>query len=244
MCKQRLVRQRSSKVALHQNPVDDDLQNSLVPGRPRSETRVSRRRGAKGTTTASESDFFYRIQQKFKTQPDIANPGVVGISSALRGEGRRRGWLGLASTIAQTVPYPIVLVEADMASNSLARDLNAENTGLADLRGEIGFDVLPYRTGLADLDVIFIGDAQGQELRLLRSERLNELFDTLRQNYATIIVDMPPTAEAGESTRLLTVVDQVFMAVEAGSTPKRLIKNSLATIAQEKQAGLFLIAPR
>ncbi|MEI7554619.1 CpsD/CapB family tyrosine-protein kinase [Candidatus Chlorohelix sp.] len=191
--------------------------------------------------TQLNEEFYHRIQQEFRATPEVGDPLVVGITSSVRGEGRTTTSVGLASAIAQSIPQPIVLLEGDLSRPNLAEELGIENVGLSEyLRGEIPLESVARLTALADLWIIPAGDCLGQDLKTLRSERLAKLFSYLRQEYAAIIVDMPPIEQTAQAARLSGFIDRILLVALAGSTPKGLIQSSLATIPIEKQAGVIL----
>jgi len=189
---------------------------------------------------------YHRLQQEWRVTPQLGEPLVVGVTSALRGEGRSTVALGIAMAMAQSTPLPVVLVETDMSSNSsLATELGIDKIGFSEyLRGEAALENITHLTGAADLAVILVGDAQGQDLKLLRSDRLTKFFNQLREQYAAIIIDMPPVAMAAQTTRLTTMVDRVVLVAESGATPRNLVKHSLATIPPEKQSGVIMTKSR
>jgi Mrp family chromosome partitioning ATPase len=186
-------------------------------------------------------EFYSRIQQELRVVAEVGDPLVLGITSSVRKEGRTTVSLGMASAIAQSIPQPVVLLEGDLAHPNLADELGIENVGLSEyLRGEIPLENVARLTALADLWIIPAGDCQGQDLKTLRSERLTKLFTYLRQEYAAVIVDMPPILQTAQSARFSSLVDRILLVALAGSTPKTIIKSSISTLPPEKQAGIVL----
>ncbi len=210
--------------------------NQPVKVTPRSGTR--RRR----SELSLQEGVYHRIQQEWRVTPQMGEPLVVGVTSALRGEGRSTVALGIAMAVAQSTPLPVVLVEADLSSrSSLATELGIAKVGFSDyLRGDAALENITHLTGASDLAVILAGDAQGQDLKLLRSDRLTKFFNQLREQYAAIIIDMPPVAMAAQATRLTTMVDRVVLVAESGATPRNVVKHTLESIPTEKQAGVIL----
>ena len=202
---------------------------------------------AKAKAPAHEYDWtaldkqFQRIIQQLKMTPGLEQPLVMGIASAVRGEGRTTVALGMATAIAQMIPLPVVVLEADLEHPTLAKDMNLVNNGLSEfLRGEREWDDAIQPTAKADLMVIAAGDGQSNPMELLRSERLTFLIALLSQHFAAIIVDLPPLSSVGEAARIINQLDQVLMVVEAGSTPAPLVKNYMELVPQEKIAGVIL----
>ncbi len=186
-------------------------------------------------------EHFHLIFRQLGITPNLETPTVLGVTSSVRGEGRTLTALGLAQAMSLQIPLPIVLLEADITKPTLAADLGLLNRGLSEyLRDELSFADLLQSTAMADLSIILAGDAQKDALRLLRSDRLVGLLNLLTQQYAAIIVDMPPLSTLAESTRLMSFLDEVLMVVDANSTPSRLVKAALNVIPVDKRAGVIL----
>lgn len=207
------------------------------------------KRTSKKLKKALEADYdrvkldyqFHRIVQQLEVLPSMEAPLLIGITSTLRGEGRTTIAMGLASAISQEIPLPVVLLETDLTNPSLAEDLSIPNRGLSEyLRGELELDDLTQSTALPDMAVIVAGDCKGQALRILRSERLSNLVSILSQQFAAIIVDLPPMSMTGEAARVISQLDRVLMVVEAGSTPNKLVRTALELIPEDKMAGVLL----
>lgn len=184
---------------------------------------------------------FHRLFRQLGVVPSLAEPLVIGVTSSVRGEGRTLTALGLATAISEQVPLPILLLETDLTQPSLATDLGLPNQGLCEyLRNEMELDDLIQSTALPDLSVILAGDCKNEALKTLRSERLSSLFSILSQQFAAIVVDLPPISLTAESTRMISQVDHVLMVVQAGSTPAKLVKAAQEFIPQEKRMGVVL----
>ncbi|HEX2915563.1 MAG TPA: CpsD/CapB family tyrosine-protein kinase [Chloroflexia bacterium] len=190
---------------------------------------------------ATLNERFHRVFRRLNVNPTLEEPLILGITSSVRGEGRTLTALGMAVSISQQIPLPVLLLEADISEPTLATDLNLPNQGLCEyLRGEMELDDLVHSTALPDMGVILAGDAQGEPLRVLRSERLNNLLTMLSQQFAAIVIDLPPLSATAESTRLISQIDKVLLVVEAGNTPAKIVKSAMEYIPEDKRAGVVL----
>lgn len=190
---------------------------------------------------ATLTERFHLIFRQLNVIPTLETPLIIGITSSVRGEGRTFTALGLAQSIAQQIPLPVLLLEADLGQPSLASDLGLPNQGLCEyLRGEMELDDLTRPTALPDMAVILAGDCKEEPIKVLRTERLSSLLASLIQQYAAIVVDMPPLAMTAESTRLISQVDCVLMVVEAATTPAKLARAALGIIPAGKRTGVVL----
>jgi len=228
-------------------PVSDESDSKVA--KAKKEKKTKKEKDSKKKRPPLESDYdrvklehqFHRIIQQLELVPTMGTPLLIGIGSSLRGEGRTTIAMGLASAVAQEIPLPVLLLETDLPHPSLAEDLGLPNMGLSEyIRGEIELNDLTQATALPGLSIIMAGDCNDQALKLLRSERLTELMQILGQQFAAIIVDLPPMFLTGEASRVISHLDRVLMVVEAGSTPKKIVKSALEIIPEEKLIGLLL----
>ncbi len=236
-------------------PENSEAANHIEPAEGANNSQISltrkgkAKKSARKTADEVDSDFdrvavsrqFHRLIRQLDLSPSLRTPLVIGITSSVRGEGRTTVALGLASGLAETVPLPIVLIETDLEQPVLAQDLNLDQAGLSDyILGELPIVKLTQATKIPGLVVIPAGSANGQALRILRDEGVSNLFSLLRQQFAAIIVDLPPMFMTGEADRVISQIDRVLMVVEAGSTPRKIVKSFLELIPEEKVAGVVL----
>lgn len=192
-------------------------------------------------SNSSLTERFHVMFQQLGFTPSLEQPLVLGVTSSVRGEGRSTVALGLASAISMQIPAPVLLVEADIVQPNLAKDLKLENQGLCEyLRDELPLEDAIHPQALSELSIMLAGDANNQPLRTLRSGKLNLLFEELVQEYAVVVVDLPPLAMTAESSRLISQLDHVLMVVQAGATPSRLVKAALDLVPEEKRTGVVL----
>ncbi len=186
-------------------------------------------------------EYFHQIIQRLDLTLDPTRPLVLGVASAVRGEGRTTVAMGLASSIAKQLPVKVVLLEADLENPTLAGDLQLPNIGLSEyMRGEIEFQDLFQETMQPDFSVILAGDCKGEVLKTLRNEYFDKIITMLRYRFAIIIVDLPPMAKIGEATRIINQTDLVLMVVKAGTTPEKQVKTALELVPEEKLIGVIL----
>ena len=202
----------------------------------------ARNRGAASSNEFSDlEEYFHQITQRLELTLDPTRPLVLGVASAVRGEGRTTVAMGLAASIAKQLPVKVVLLEADLENPVLAMDLQLPNIGLSEyMRGEIEFQDLFKETTLPDFTVILAGDCKGEVLKTLRNEYFDKIITMLRYRFAVIIVDLPPMAKIGEAIRIINQTDLVLMVVKAGSTPEKQVKAALELVPEEKLIGVVL----
>lgn len=143
---------------------------------------------------------------------------VLGVSSALAGEGKSLSSVNLAHSFSQ-LDKRVLLIDCDMRRPSLATKLNIERVpGLS--------NYLTGRNSITDIiqtcdeqfetsvfHVIAAGRIPPNPIELLSSNRMKELLDALREHYDYIILDLPPVGEVSDAIVAADLVDGVLMVV-------------------------------
>lgn len=143
---------------------------------------------------------------------------VIGVSSALTGEGKSLSAVNLAYSASQ-LGKRVLLVDCDMRRPSLAEKLPIHKTpGLSDfLSGQIQADNLLQMCGIKDderaFHAISAGNTPPNPMELLSSRRMQKMMDLLRQRYDYIILDLPPVGEVGDALAVAKLTDGMLLVV-------------------------------
>ena len=143
---------------------------------------------------------------------------VVGVSSALTGEGKSLSSVNLAYNIAQ-LGKRVLLIDCDMRRPSVADKLPVrKNNGLSDfLTGQMGEEDLIQSCGLKDGDNMFYVMSSGRTppnpMELLSSKRMEKMLQQLRECYDYIILDLPPVGEVGDALAIAKLTDGMLLVV-------------------------------
>ena len=143
---------------------------------------------------------------------------VIGVSSALTGEGKSLSSVNLAYTTSQ-LGKRVLLVDCDMRRPSLADKLPIRKApGLSDyLTGQIQADQLLQVCGVKGdenaFHVISSGRMPPNPMELLSSARMERLVQRLREKYDYIILDLPPVGEVGDSLAAAKLTDGLLLVV-------------------------------
>ncbi len=125
---------------------------------------------------------------------------VIGITSAISGEGRTTVSLGLAQTLVADLGQPVTLVEADLERPSLALHVDiASSPGLCEvLRGEM--TLIEVLWGVSDrLSIITTGAPGPDAARLLTQLPLTDPFRKTPGLRGGVVVDLPPIINSSYS---------------------------------------------
>lgn len=166
---------------------------------------------------ASESYKLLRTKLQFSFADDNASR-VIGVSSALAGEGKSLTAINLAYTLAQ-LGKKVLLIDCDMRRPSISTKLTvAQNPGLSNfLSGQIGINTLVQPCGLKGEERLFGVIAAGQTppnpIELLSSERMSAFIDKTREIYDYVILDLPPVGEVSDAMAVAKLTDGVLLIV-------------------------------
>lgn len=165
---------------------------------------------------ASEAYKLLRTKLQFSFVDDVICP-VVGISSALAGEGKSLSSVNIAYTLAQ-LDKRVLLIDCDMRRPSLATKLPVNKVpGLSNyLTGQNDIQTVIQRCSLDDtvsFDVISSGDNPPNPIELLSSAKMERVLSELKNTYDTIIIDLPPVGEVSDAMVAAKLTDGILLVV-------------------------------
>ena len=140
---------------------------------------------------------------------------VIGVTSALKGEGKSTTAINIAYTMAQTGKN-VVLIEADLRLSTIARRLKLRSKpGLTNLLvGQCsGNDVL-QKSGLnPNLWVVTAGSTPPNPAELLGSTHFAMTIDAMAKVFDIIIVDLPPITAVSDALIVSKSLNGVILVV-------------------------------
>lgn len=180
--------------------------------------------GKKGAVVGSDISFAASEAYKLlrtKLQFSFADENdchIIGVSSALTGEGKSLSSVNLAHSLSQ-MNKKVLLIDADMRRPSVFAKLPVQKMpGLSNfLTGQNNLDSLIQPCGLPGEErafaVISSGRIPPNPMELLSSPRMAKFLEVLRQHYDYIIVDLPPVSEVGDALALAKSIDGFLLVV-------------------------------
>jgi len=147
---------------------------------------------------------------------------TLSIASVAGDDGKTFLAVQIAVAMAQMKAGNVLLIDGDMRVGRLHLLFGNEETG-------IGLaDVLSFRNGFGEamvqnekepnLHLLSAGQLDTTPYELLGDGRFRELLDMLEQNYALILVVLPPVANAAESLIMAASTDSTLLCVRQGET--------------------------
>lgn len=177
---------------------------------------------------ASEAYKLLRTNLAFSL-PSEGKCRVIGITSALSGEGKSTTSLNLALTIAQE-GRRVLLVEADLRLPTVAKRLSiSAKPGLSNLLvGQCsGNDVLQKCPVGKNVYVITAGDIPPNPSELLNSAQMQQTIEALSGVFDTIIVDLPPVTVVADALVVSKLLDGIILVVREKYCTRRILADMM-----------------
>jgi protein-tyrosine kinase len=169
-------------------------------------------------------------------------PYVLGITSALVGEGKTTVALHLAMTIARDTYKRVCLIDLSLGKGELASRLGVPQRGEGVIPVlEDDSHVVPtlQLAGVDNLVIIPAGKLPANAPRLVRSPRVGQLIMSARTAFDVVIIDMPAVA-TDHALPLTRHMDGLLMVARAGVTPRDVVSQGLDALGRDKVIGVTL----
>ena len=166
---------------------------------------------------ATEAYKLLRTKLQFSFTDDKTSR-VIGVSSALAGEGKSLSAINLAHSLSQ-LDKRVLLIDCDMRKPSISTKLPVvKSPGLSNyLSGQTGFGVLFQRCGITydeeAFTVITAGRNPPNPVELLSSSKMTKMLDKLRESFDYIILDLPPVGEVSDALAVAKETDGILLVV-------------------------------
>ncbi len=173
--------------------------------------------GGKLSFVASEAYKLLRTKLQFSFS-DENDCHVIGISSALSGEGKSLTAINLAFSLSQ-LDKKVLLIDCDMRRPTLAEKLGILKTpGLSNyLTRQCRLEDMVQMCGLKGSEqafqVITAGQNPPNPIELLSSERMKKGLEEVRKVYDYVILDLPPVGEVSDAMAVAKETDGILLVV-------------------------------
>lgn len=174
-----------------------------------------------------------KLQFSFADENDCH---IIGVSSALTGEGKSLSSVNLAYSLSQ-LNKKVLLIDADMRRPSVFTKLPVQKMpGLSNfLTGQNEMNSLIQPCGLPGEErafaVISSGRIPPNPMELLSSPRMAKFLELLRQHYDYVIVDLPPVGEVGDALAIAKSIDGFLLVVRQNYCNRLALKDVVRQFA-------------
>jgi tyrosine-protein kinase Etk/Wzc len=174
----------------------------------------------------SEAFRSLRTNISFMLDRNLQKAPVIFITSTLAKEGKTFLAINLAAITAAT-GKKVVLAGLDLRTPRVLEYLNLPETKgitnhLIDPNSKIEDFILPVK-GIENLYVLPSGDIPPNPAELLLSDRLNEIFTTLRNQFDYVVVDTAPAGLVTDTILCSGQADVIIYVLRAGLTDKNTL---------------------
>ena len=170
-----------------------------------------------------------KLQFSFADENDCH---IIGMCSALSGEGKSLTAVNLAYTLSQ-LDKKVMLVDCDMRRPTLAEKLEIlKYPGLSNyLTRQCQLDELiqecEVKGGECVFHVITAGQNPPNPLELLSSPRMKKALDRMRQTYDYVILDLPPVGEVSDAMAIAKETDGILLVVRQNYCDRNVLTDAV-----------------
>jgi protein-tyrosine kinase len=170
---------------------------------------------------------------------------TILVTSSIPDEGKTFTASGLAGVFAQEPGKRVVLIDADMRKPKSGWNFglngSSGNIGLSELlRGEKDFPAGLLMSMNPSFYFMPAGPLPANPSELISSEKFEQILKSAAANFDWVIVDSPPVLALSDATIIASICDAVVLVVRAGSTPSKLILNTIDQIGRDRICGVVL----
>lgn len=166
---------------------------------------------------------------------------VIGVTSAIPGEGKTTIALHLAMSIARNSFKKVCLVDLSLSRNTLSQRLGVpDGQGVVDvLEGD--HHTVPTIESDDCKGFYFVPGGKDPENpnRVARSPILPEFLAASRELYDVIVVELP-SVSTGNVMPIKPYIDGMVMVVWSGVTPKEVVNTALDKLGKDKMMGVVM----
>ena len=187
--------------------------------------------GADMSFAAAEAYKLLRTKLQFAFA-DENESHVIGVSSALSGEGKSLSAVNLAYSLSQ-LGKRVVLIDCDLRRPTLAEKLKIQKKpGLSNfLTGQSRLEDLIQRCGIRNdenaFHVIAAGPNPPNPIELLSSERMAKFLQGLQKICDYVILDLPPVGEVSDALAVAKNTDGILLVVRQDRCDRNLLTDTV-----------------
>ena len=170
-----------------------------------------------------------KLQFSFADENDCH---VIGLSSALSGEGKSLTAVNLAYTLSQ-LDKKVLLVDCDMRRPTLAEKMGLlKQPGLSNyLTRQSSLDELiqlcELKNGENAFHVITAGQNPPNPVELLSSARMKKALNAMRGAYDYVILDLPPVGEVTDALAIAKETDGMLLVVRQNYCDRNALSDAV-----------------
>lgn len=160
---------------------------------------------------------------------------VIGVTSALKGEGKTTTVVNLGYTLARDLGKRTLLIDCDFRCPALQQYVNVSApAGLIELLdGEAPLEDCVFAIDDIPCSILPLGGTHHEHNELVRIQQVKEILPRLRMDYDYVILNTPPVLPSATMGVLSGMAEIMIVVIRANSTPKPAVEQALKMLGQK-----------
>lgn len=173
---------------------------------------------------------------------------TVMITSSVPNEGKSFVAVQLWKQIAE-LGTPTLLIDCDLRNSELRSKYGISSTekllgGAHYLAGRAELDDVLYQTNIPNAYILPVASSIANPTILLESERFSQMLETCKKMFGYILLDTPPLGSVADALNIATHCDGTVLVVRSGSTPRKMVDNSVQLLKRTETPLLGVVLNR
>jgi capsular exopolysaccharide synthesis family protein len=194
-----------------------------------------------------DTDPFYTemmrgFRAKVEHRIDATGLRILGLTSAVAGEGKTKTAIHLAVNMASTGRKKVLLMDLDLRKSDIARELRiGAGPGLSEyLTGVVSREEIIQVTSIRGLFLIPAGKPVHSPVDMLAGEKFRSLLQELRGHFDLLILDTPPILPVPDALTISEQLDAFILVFRLSHTPYKLLRQAVEELGTGKIMGVVL----
>ncbi len=186
---------------------------------------------------------FKRLHTALELSPQRRKGFLIGVTSAVFGEGKTTVSARLAMMMANNMDQRVMLLDGDLRKPELHQKLALPSgRGYVDMLERNDCEALSaFRTAnMENLLILPAGNPAINPGKLIRSPEMRLMLDEIRESCDFGIVDLPPVLPVADTRMFASKLDAVVVVARAHVTPRELVAQAISTLGEERVLGVVL----
>jgi protein-tyrosine kinase len=188
------------------------------------------------------SESFKILRSRFEQEITKRKYMMVGVTSAIAGEGKTLLCAELAYNLASSGRNKVLLVDLDLRKADLGKGMGIDpSPGFSEyLQGSADPNAIRKNSHIPGLYTIPAGKITESPAHMLAGERIRSFFLKVRGYFDIVLLDLPPILPVADTIAIRDVVDGFIMVYRAGFTPYPMFQQAVEELGAEQIIGVVL----
>ncbi len=193
------------------------------------------------SSASAEAESFRSLVTNIEFSSPETPYEALMLTSSGAGEGKSFVTANLAVAMAQAraglgsaAAGQVILVDCDMRKAVQHKIFGVDNqVGLSNLLvGNADLESVIQDTSVPNLKLIACGPMPPNPVELLKSQRMSEILDELRETYGMLLCDSPPVLPVADALVLASKLGGVLLLADLNRTPREIIQQAKEQISK------------